>query len=97
MANIGSLRNKVDMLQARLWERAYREACVISLTETWLDEAILDMEVCLDNFNITRVDRTKSLGKERATGVCVYINSLRARISSRKYSILVSRFQKAVT
>lgn len=46
-------------------ERSYREACIVALTETWVDEAIPDAEVDLDDFTILWVDRTKDSGKER--------------------------------
>lgn len=76
MANVRSLRNKVDTLHAKcLVDRAYKEACIIALTETWLDEAVPDAEVSLDNFTILRADRTKDSGKERGGGVCVYKNN----------------------
>ncbi|KAJ8363033.1 hypothetical protein SKAU_G00118640 [Synaphobranchus kaupii] len=56
-------------------ERAYREACIIALTESWLDETVPDPEVHLDNFTIFRADRTKASGKERGAGVCMYVNN----------------------
>lgn len=45
--------SSLDLLHAKcLVERAFREACIIALTETWLDEDVPDSEVSLDNFTI---------------------------------------------
>ena len=75
LANIRSLRNKMDMLHARCrLERAFRDICIIALTETWLDGSISDNEVTLDGFTIIRSDRTVQSGKTRGGGVCFYIN-----------------------
>ncbi|GAA6215221.1 A disintegrin and metalloproteinase with thrombospondin motifs 17 isoform X1 [Lates japonicus] len=65
----------MDLLHARCrLERAFRDICIIALTETWLDESVLDEEVGLDNFTIIRSDRTTNSGKTRGGGVCLYIN-----------------------
>ena len=57
-------------------EKSFREACIIALSETWLNDSELpDEEVSLDNFTIIRVDRTIDSGNERGGGVCVYINN----------------------
>lgn len=41
LANVRSLRNKIDLLHAKCtMERGYRDACLITLTETWLDEEV---------------------------------------------------------
>lgn len=75
MANVQSLRNKMDILHARCQgEKSFREACIIALSETWLKDSIPDEEVRLDNFTIIRADRTSDSGKERGGGVCVYVN-----------------------
>lgn len=75
LANVRSLRNKMDMLRARCrLERAFRDICIIALTETWLDGSISDNEVTLGGFNIIRSDRTAQSGKMRGGGVCFYIN-----------------------
>ena len=65
----------MDMLHARCrLERAFRDICIIALTETWLDGSISDNEVTLDGFTIIRSDRTVQSGKTRGGGVCFYIN-----------------------
>ncbi|CAM4567741.1 unnamed protein product [Leuciscus chuanchicus] len=55
-------------------ERLFRDACIIALTESWLDESISDSEINLDNFLTVRADRTRQSGKERGGGLCVFIN-----------------------
>jgi hypothetical protein len=55
-------------------ERAFRDICIIALTETWLDDSVSDDEVSLDNFTIIRSDRTRNSGKTRGGGLCLYIN-----------------------
>ena len=75
LANVRSLRNKMDMLHARCrLERAFRDICIIALTKTWLDGSISDNEVTLDGFTIIRSDSTVQSGKTRGGGVCFYIN-----------------------
>ena len=72
LANVRSLRNKMDLLHAKCRvERAFRNVCIIALTETWLDGDVLDTEVSLDNFSILRADRTSRSGKDRGGGVCI--------------------------
>lgn len=66
----------MDLLHARCrLERAFRDICIIALSETWLDESVSDAEVSLDNFMIIRSDRSKASGKMRGGGVCIYINN----------------------
>lgn len=50
-------------------ERTFKEACIIALTETWLDEAVPDTKVELDNFTIFRAEWTEVSGKGRSGGV----------------------------
>ncbi len=76
LSNVRSLRNKMDLLHARCrLERAFRDICIIALSETWLDQSVSDVEVSLDNFTIIRADRTEQSGKTRGGGVCLYINN----------------------
>ena len=50
LANVCSLKPKMDVLHARCrLKRAFKEACIIALTETWLDETTADSEVNLDD------------------------------------------------
>lgn len=62
MANVQSLRNKMDILHARCQvEKSFREACIITLSETWLKDSIPDEEVRLDNFTIIRAPSSRSM------------------------------------
>lgn len=75
LANVRYLRNKMDQLHAKCQgERLFRDACIIALTESWLDESISDSEINLDNVLTIRADRTRQSGKERGGGLCVFIN-----------------------
>ena len=77
LANVQSLRNKVDELQAKVkFLSEYRSACFLALTETWLkdQDPLSDFEldcfgepVCLDR------DSTV-MGKSLGGGLCLYIN-----------------------
>ncbi|KAL0192138.1 hypothetical protein M9458_010434, partial [Cirrhinus mrigala] len=54
----------MDLLHAKCsMERGYKDACIIVLTETWLDEEVPESEVSLDHFTILRADRTHQSGK----------------------------------
>lgn len=53
------------------------QACVIALTETWLDVIVSDAEVDHDNFTILWVDSTTESGKERGRSVSMYANNRR--------------------
>lgn len=64
LSNVRSLRNKMDLLHA--WcqlERAFRDTCIIALSETWLGESVSDVDVSLDNFTIIRSNSTRQSGK----------------------------------
>lgn len=75
LANVRSLRYKMDMLHAKCWvERAYKEACVIALTETWLDESVLDSNASLEGFTVIQAGRTGQSDKDSCGGVCIYVN-----------------------
>ena len=52
----------------------YRESCLLSFSETWLNQSIPDEEVDMENFHLARSDRTVDSGKSRGGGVCMYIN-----------------------
>lgn len=76
LANVQSLRNKLDDLRARIYfERDTRNCCVFAFTETWLDPSIPDCAVMLDNFTMYRQDRTEDSGKSCGGGVFFSVNS----------------------
>ncbi|TKS74188.1 Receptor-type tyrosine-protein phosphatase F [Collichthys lucidus] len=53
LSNVRALWNKVDLLHAKcLMERTFKEACIIALTETWLDEAVPDIKNLLETLPI---------------------------------------------
>ncbi|XP_048010413.1 uncharacterized protein LOC125244366, partial [Megalobrama amblycephala] len=53
----------------------YREAGIVALTETWLNQDIPDPLFELDGFSLVRSDRTESAGKCRGGGIAVYIRN----------------------
>lgn len=77
LANMQSLRNKSDELQAHVrYQHEFKEACILALTETWLGEADSDAGIALDGFGVPfRMDRVAATtGKSRGGGVCLYVN-----------------------
>ena len=61
LANVRSLRKQMDELHAKCQvERTFKEACIISVTESFLDETVADSEVHLDGFTLFRADRTRA-------------------------------------
>lgn len=74
--NIRSLRNKLDEFSALCkCNCAFREASIICLTETWLQED-KDPESAfqIEGHQLVRGDRTEAARKRSGGGVCVYIN-----------------------
>ncbi|KAG1954049.1 hypothetical protein F2P79_009424 [Pimephales promelas] len=72
----------MDLLHAKCsMGRGYRDACIIALTETWLDEEVPESEICTPDVEMM----TLSLPREFQTVVvtCVYIcPSANARIAA---------------
>ena len=51
LGNVQSLRSKVDELQANVkFIPEFKNACVITMTETWLKEHDLDQDLEIDGF-----------------------------------------------
>lgn len=77
LANVRSLKNKVDYLKLDLTtNREMRDCCVIILTETWLNSSIPDDAVSMEGLTTFRSDRSCTLsGKTRGGGVCIYNNN----------------------
>ena len=65
--NVRSIRGKLDHLKDLLFNNPFD---ILGLSETWLDQSILDPELHLCGYNLERKDRN-SLGG----GVACYINS----------------------
>lgn len=77
MANVQSLRNKIDELQATVHvHHAYREACILAFTETWLKAQDIDSVLTIHGFGTPlRTDRDSVItGKSQGGGVFLYIN-----------------------
>lgn len=77
LSNARSLRNKIDELQAHVrYQHEFKDACILALSESWLDERDKDCELELDGFGAPlRMDREEaSTGKTRGGGVCLYVN-----------------------
>lgn len=87
LANVRSLRNKLDKLQAVIsCQWAYNKASLICLTETRLDNTIADSELSLDGFGTPlRLDRNSvSSLKRHGGGLCVYFNKGWSRTTDLK-------------
>ena len=65
--NIRSLPNKIDLLRA--WV-SYNTPHVITLSETWLNNTISDLEMNINNYILYRCDRGT-----RGGGVATYVSS----------------------
>ena len=65
--NVRSLVNKIS--EIRLLASKTR-AAVISLSETWLDDSVLDNEISIGDYCLVRRDRNRNGG-----GVCMFIRS----------------------
>lgn len=77
LANVQSLRNKVDELQAnvKLLEE-YKSACLLAVTETWLKDRDAQSDLKIDGFGeFFRPDRdhTKA-SKSHGGGLALYVN-----------------------
>ena len=73
--NVRSLHGKIDDLRINcrhLFE--YREACVIGVTETWLNCSIPDSALEVNGFHLVRFDRSEESNKSRGGGLAIYIN-----------------------
>lgn len=63
LANVQSLRNKVDELQANVkFLEEYRSACLLAITETWLKDYDLQSDLRIDGFGEPfRLDRDSTV------------------------------------
>lgn len=78
LANVRSLRNKLDELQACVNHQfEYRTASILALTETWLNDNDDDSSLHIDGFSSPiRLDRNRECtGKQHGGGVCIYVNN----------------------
>lgn len=77
MANVQSLRNKIDELQATVHvHHAYRKECILAFTETWLKTQDSDSALTINRFGTPlRTDRDSLITcKSQGGGVCLYIH-----------------------
>ena len=76
LANVRSIRNKVDEISAHVrYNNVFRESCIMCFTETWLDTDDNDNFTTIDGFSCVRSDRTAESNKKKGGGLCVYINN----------------------
>lgn len=78
LANVQSLRNKVDELRASVKFLAeYNSTCRLVLTETWLKEQDSHSDLEIDGFRIPfHLDGVSSVtGKSLGGGLCLYVNN----------------------
>ncbi len=67
LANVQSLKNKMDDFRARIsFQRDIRDCNILCLSETWLSTSVLDTAVIpSDNFSVLRMDRTVEASKTK--------------------------------
>lgn len=78
LANVCSLRNKTDGLQANVDHMyEYRTASILAFTETWLNRNDNDSTLHIDGLALPpRLDRdSERTGKQHGGGVCLYVNT----------------------
>ncbi len=78
MANVCSLCNKTDKLQASVYHmHEYRTASILAYTETWLNSNDDDDTPHINGFAPPlRLDRDRKLtGKQHSGGVCLYVKT----------------------
>lgn len=77
LANIHTIKNKVDELQGNVhFQEDFRDCCVMAFTEIYLTEQDQDEDLSLSGFGAPYLlDRdTKVTGEGQVRGVCLYIN-----------------------
>lgn len=77
LANVQSIRNKIDKLEA--WVKCISEigeTSHLAFTKTWLSEADKDEELIISGFSSPlRLDRSPEItGKNRGGGMCLFVN-----------------------
>ncbi|KAK1789101.1 hypothetical protein P4O66_015048 [Electrophorus voltai] len=77
LANVQSLDNKLDNLQARIkFQRDSRDCNLLCFTESWLNPAVPSHTIQPAGFfSVYHRDRTADSGKSRGGGVCVMVNN----------------------
>ncbi|KAK1793016.1 hypothetical protein P4O66_001727 [Electrophorus voltai] len=77
LANVQSLDNKLDDLQARIKFQSDIQDCnLLCFAELWLNPAVPNHAIQLaEFFSVHRMDRTADSGKSRDGGVCVMENN----------------------
>ena len=76
LANVQSLRNKTDELEAYVTcRKEYRETCLFAFTETWLGDRDTDHDLHITGFGTPiRLDRSQEiLPKSLQVGACVFM------------------------
>ena len=98
LANVQSLRNKTDELQANSnYLHEYRNACIMAFSETWLSSRDSDADLSISGFGApVRLDRdAESTGKSQGGGVCSNI-TVRESICTADIELL-SLFARSIS
>lgn len=66
--------NKMDKIGMRITSH-YMNNCSMIITETWLDENILNTAIKLAGYAVHHTDRTKDSSKTKGGGVRIYIHN----------------------
>lgn len=91
--NVRSLLPKI--YQIRIWVRS-TGADIVVISETWLNKSISDNDVCIDGFQIYRVDRLAKGG-----GIAIYVNTslhvdlLQAESLCKQFELLMLKVEIA--
>lgn len=82
--NARSVKNKIEEVTSLLHNF---DIDILALTETWLNQSIEDVNINIDNYNLTRLDRQSESRNSRGGGLMIYAKS-KYTLNSTKYSHL---------
>lgn len=96
LSNVRALQHKMDELKVhRRYCHAFREASIIAITETFLDQSVPDSMVDLEGFSCIRTDRKGAFVKASGGGLIVYVNdnwckqfTVRSHVCNRDLELL---------
>ena len=74
LANVQSLNNKMDKLQARIsYQQDIKKGNILSFTESRLNDYMNNIQ--LAGYTLYRQDRTAASGKTKGDGLCIFVNN----------------------
>ena len=87
--NVRSLKNKEHFILAKDLAKKHK-LDIFTISESWLNESVSDLEVEFPGFSLFRLDRTYKIGG----GVCVFVNN---SLKMRKICRLITHIEHWTT